>query len=52
MSDCPAGSVCVDVRDGSCQQSCTTNQDCREGYACRGEKRMDRTGEALVCGED
>jgi hypothetical protein len=49
---CPPGSMCVETKGGTCQQSCVIHQDCRAGYACKGKKREDKQGEALVCLKD
>jgi hypothetical protein len=37
--ECPAQSVCVrfDDRNSYCLQSCSSDEDCRSGYACRTE---------------
>lgn len=51
-SSCPSGSVCIDDSSGTapdagitsvCYQSCTSNGDCRAGYAC-----LEKAGH-LVC---
>jgi hypothetical protein len=51
-NDCPAGAMCIDMKSGICLSSCTTYQDCRGGYECKGKKREDKLGEALVCLKD
>lgn len=51
-NDCPAGAMCIEMKGGICLSSCTTYQDCRAGYECKGKKREDKLGEALVCLKD
>ena len=46
---CPAGSTCVDKEGGVCLLTCGATIECRPGYQCKGKRRIDDSGEALVC---
>ncbi|MCA9669494.1 MAG: hypothetical protein KC503_28060 [Myxococcales bacterium] len=48
-AQCPGGTACVDKDGGYCLLTCDFSSDCRGGYTCKGKKRVDKSGEVLVC---
>ncbi len=46
---CPEASVCVEEEGQNCLPSCSSPQNCRLGYTCKGKKNVVGGGESLVC---
>lgn len=50
--DCPAGTACIDDKDGICAVTCRDHVDCDSfgrGYACDDRERKGAVGETFVC---
>jgi hypothetical protein len=47
--DCPAGSVCISNEGGICMMTCSSSDDCRDGYRCDGKSLEEGEGDVDVC---
>jgi hypothetical protein len=47
--DCPDDTTCIRKTSGICLLNCTSDGDCRSGYVCAAQPKIDGSSDAGVC---